>query len=162
MEPPDIFTSLGPRMWVFAQRSGTDSSRGLNTAGIQYKFICIKHSDKEKCGGTRILAICTMRLNCLRTEDVCSRALHRQSLTWVEFSIWRKGVARWEEQDGLLQSCFSVWETEKFGWIVLFSHDLPCPSLTALSQWDSCGECSFLPEKSQLLLMYRHSSSAVH
>lgn len=147
MEPSDIFTSLGPWRWVFAQRSGTDSSRGLHTAGIQYKFICIKHSDKEKCGRTCVLAIYTMHLNWLRTDEVCLRDLHCQSCTWVEFIIWRKREARWEEQHGLLQSCFSVWEIEKFDWIVLSSHDLPLSITRCLkSHRDSCGERRLLPE----------------
>lgn len=147
MEPSDIFTSLASWRWVFAQRSGTDSSRGLHTAGIQYKFICIKHSDKEKCGGAFFPAIYTMHLNCRRTEDVCLRALHCQSFTWVESIILRKGVARWEEQDGLLRSCFSVWEMEKFDWIVLFTHDLLLTIAWRLkSHQDSCGEHSLLPE----------------
>ena len=147
MEPSDIFTILGPWRWVFAQRSGTDSSRGLHTAGIQYKFICIKHSDKEKCGGTCVPALYTMHLNCPRTEDVCLRALHCQSFMLVESIVLRKGAARWEEQDGLLQSCFHVWEMEKFSWIVLFSHELP-PSITwcLKSHQNSCGDRSLLPE----------------
>ena len=147
MEPSDVFTSLGPWRQVFAQRSGTDSSRGLHTAGIQYKFMCIKHSDKGKCGGTCVPAVCAMHLNSPRTEDVCLRARRCQSLTWVEFIILRRGAARWEQRDSLLQSCFSVWEMEKLGWIVPFRHDLT-PSVTQClkSPWDSCGEGSLLPE----------------
>lgn len=147
MEPTDIFTNLGPWRWVFAQRSGTDSSRGLHTAGTQYKFICIEPSDKKKCVRTCVPGIYTMHLNCPRTEDVCLRALHCQSFTWLELIILRKGAVRWEEWDGLLQSSFSVWEMETFGWIALFSQDLlPSISRFLKSNRDFCNECSLLPE----------------
>lgn len=109
---------------------GAYSSRGLHTAGIQYKFICIKHSDKEKCGGTCILPTYTMHLGCLRTEDVCLRALRCQSFMWVQFIILRKESgkmrrARWfiaklfQSLRNLVELCVSamIW---------------CCPSLGAL------------------------------
>lgn len=133
MEPSDIFTSLGPWRWVFAQRSGTDSSRGLHSAGIQYKFICIKHSDKEKCGWTCVPAIYTMHLNCPRTEDVCLRALHCQSFTWVEFIILRKGAARQEEHEQVYCKVALVFEKWRNLVELYFSAmTCRCPSLGAL------------------------------
>lgn len=122
---------------------GAYSSRGLHTAGIQYKFICIKHSDKEKCGGTCILSTYTMHLGCLRTEDVCLRALRCQSFMWVQFIILRKESGKMRR----VVYCKVVPEFEKFGWIVRFSHDLMLSVTRCLtSHRDSCVECSSLPE----------------
>lgn len=75
-------------------------------------------------------------------EQYVANSLHE-----LNFIIWKKGAARWEEQNGLLQSCFSACEMEKFGWIVLFSHVLS-PSITQClkSHRDSCSEHSLVPE----------------
>lgn len=145
MEASDIFTSLGPWGWVFAQRSGTDCLRSLYSAGIQYKFICIKHSDKEKWGGTYILAMYTMYLDCLRTEEICLRALNCQSFMWVQFIILRKESSKMRRAWCFF--CKVVLVFEKFGRIVHFSHDLMPSIIQCLtSHRDSCGECSLLPE----------------
>lgn len=100
---------------------GVYSSRGLHTAGIQYKFICIKHSDR---GVWRNLHQAYVH-NASRLPENrrCLSESCEMPILYVGSIHHFKKRERWDEKSTMVY-CKVVLVFEKFAWIVHFSHDL--------------------------------------